>query len=420
MDPNSVKFAGDVTVNAVTIRSYNGADLDIKSLVQRIDIYEDLFSPFITVDLSIVDANNIIGKLPVIGEEIVVLDIIDGTGHGMKMKPMFVYKVKDRVEISERSVSYVISLISAEAVIDMNLAISKAFSGQPADIVKDLFKGDTFDTKMNVASEPTKNKVQFIANYWNPIKIIKFLCDRSISAITNSPSYIFYESIDGFNFVSQDFLVTQPCAVKFTHSSSNERDPAHSLERIRSIYIDEEFDYISRLKQGMYGNRLLQVNPFAKSYHYRYIDFTEMHKKYSRLNPVPISTENATRRINSSLVTKNSPSSAFDKMPFDGIGQWYQQRRIELSTRVAQKKQIDVPGRFNITVGHTADVFIYSEAPSRTEDKERDIYTLLDKVHSGRHLITAVHRRITRTAGHEMFLEICKDSFMEANNNVSR
>lgn len=409
-----MKFAGDVNVNSIVIRSYNGADLDIQSIVQRIDIYEDLFSPFITVDLSIVDTNNIIGKLPIIGEEIVVLDIEDGTGHGMKMKPMFVYKVKDRVEISERGISYVLSLISAEAVVDINLAISKSYCGQPSDIVRELVKGETFDSKQTIASEPTKNKVQFIANYWNPLKIIKFLCDRSISEVTDSPSYIFYESIDGFNFVSQDFLVTQPCAVKFSHSSSNERDMSHSLERIRTIYIDEEFDYFTRLKQGMYGNRLLQVNPFAKSYHYRYIDFIDQHKKYSRLNPVPISTENSTRRINSSLVDKNSPSSAFDKMPFDSIGQWYQQRRIELASRIAQRKQIDVPGRFNVTVGHTADIFIYSEAPARTEDKERDIYTLLDRVHSGRHLITAVHRRITRSEGHEMFLEVSKDSFMES------
>ena len=414
MEENSIGFAGDVSINAILIRSYNGTELEIKDSVQRIDIYEDMYSPFMTAELTLVDTNDVIGKLPIIGEEIVLLDITDGTGLGLKQKPMFAYKVKERTQVSDMAVSYTICCISIEAIVDMNIAVSKAYSGQPSDIVRDIVKKDSLQSESNIFVEPTKNSLQFISNYWSPVQIIKFLCDRSISAKTGSPSYIFYEDIKGFNFVTQDLLVTSQANSKFSYSNVKDADIGASLERIRTLYIDEEFDYISRLKAGMYGNRLLQVNPFAKSYHYRYIDFTEQYEKHSRLNTLPISSYNATRRINSTLVDKHSPSSAYSKMHFDGIGQWYQQRRIEMATRTAQRKQIDVPGRFNVDVGQVTDVYIYSQAPARTSDQERDVYSLLDRIHSGRHLITAVHRIITRDKGHTMSLEISKDSLMES------
>lgn len=419
MEENSIGFAGDVSINAVLIRSYNGAELEIKDAVQRIDIYEDLFSPFLTAEITLVDTNDIIGKLPIIGEEVVLLDITDGTGMGMKLKPMYVYKVKERTLVSDRAVSFTICCISIEAIVDMNIRISKSFSGQPSDIVENIVKKGSLESDQSIAIDPTKNSIQFIANYWSPVQTIKFLCDRSISANSNSPSYIFYESLNGFNFVSLDTLVSRPANSKFSYSNMKDNDVGSSLERIRTLYIDEEFDYITRLNNGMYGNRLLQVNPFAKSYHYRYVDFTEQYEKSSRLNPTPITSNSATRRINSSLVTKTSPSSAYSKMHFDGIGQWYQQRRIELSTRCAQRKQIDVPGRFNVGVGNVTDVFIYSEAPGGTQTGDRDFYSLLDKVHSGRHLITAVHHIINRSEGHKMSLEISKDSLILRNNDAT-
>jgi hypothetical protein len=412
MDDNVIQFAGDISINSVLIKSYTGLELEVKDTVQRIDIYEDLFSPFVTAEITIVDTNDIIGKMPIIGEEIVILDVSDGTGLGYIQKPMFIYKAKERTQVSDRSVSFTLCCISIEAVIDMNLKISKAYSGQPSDIVKNIIKKEGLTSDLDVACEPTRNSVQFISNYWSPIQIIKFLCDRSISASNQSPSYIFYENVSGFNFVSLDFLVSQNANSKFSYSNSKNNDIGASLERIRNLYIDEEFDYISRLENGMYGNRLLLINPTSKTYHYKYVDFEEQYKKYSRLNTNPITTSNSTRRINSNLVTKTSPSSVFKGMQTDGLSQWYQQRKIELSTRCAQSKQIDVPGRFNIGIGQVTDLYIYSEAQEPTESGTRDLYSILDKVHSGRHLITSVHRIINRDRGHTMALELSKDSLI--------
>lgn len=412
-DPNSISFAGDVDVKSAYVTSYNGSEMNVIELIQRIDIYEDLYSPFLTLDIVISDAIGLLNKMPMIGEETITLDITDATGLGLKKKEFFIYKIKDRVFTADKTNVYTMCCISIEAVYDLNLKISKSFVGQPSDIAMSLLKDLGLQTDVATYVEPTKNNIQFIANYWSPVQILKFLCDRSISKDTNSPTYLFYETINGFFFISQDFMVSQNTSSKFTLTNRSDNDISKSFERINKIYIDEEFDYITRLNNGMYGNRLLQVNPLSKSYNYRYIDFTTQFQNSSRLNTEPIGTSDATRRLNSHLITKTVPSSAYSKMQFDGMSQWYQQRKIELATRDAQNIQIDAVGRFNLSVGMVSDVFIYTEAPKNTESTEQDMNSLLDKTHSGRHLVTAIHHVINKGEGHQMFVSLSKDSMVK-------
>lgn len=409
-DSNQLGFAGDVSFKSAKLISYNGIEIEIIDLIDRVDIYEDIYAPFITMDLQVTDSVGLIDKTPFIGEESIVMNIQDATGIGLIEKIFFVYKIKDRLPVSDKAITYTMCCISIEALVDLNTRISMAFTGFPHDIARKIVNeiGLQTDKKFNV--EETSNRIQYISNYWSIVENLKFLSSRAISKGSRSPSYIFYENLDGFNFVSQDALVSQESAHIFAYSNRENTDINVSFSRINKLYIDQEYDYIDRLKNGMYGNRLLLVNPFAKSYNYRYMDFLYMYDKMSRLNNAPIATEQSTRRINSTLVSKNVPSSAYTNMKSEGTSNWFQQRQIELATREAQTMQIDVVGRFNVDVGHVADVFIYSEPPKNTDSGERDLYSLLDKLHSGRYMISAIHRVINRAEGHQMSVQLIKDS----------
>ena len=307
---NEIKVAGDVQVKGVIMTSLSGAVLDITDVCSRVEIFEDIYSPFLTMNISVIDSIGIAEKMPIIGEEYLTVNITDATGNGLINKEFYVYKVKDRVEVADRSISYVLCCISVQAIVDMNLKISRSFSDKPENIVKQLVKEMSIGNLVTTIAEESKNSVQFISNYWSPIQIIKFLCDRAVSKASASPSYIFFESLEGFRFVSMDALVSQPSSHAYVHSVKKDNDIAAGLSRIHKIHIDEDFDYIRRIHTGMYGNRLLTVDPFNKSYDMRYLDISYQQEKQSRLNPKALFTENATRRLNSNFEFRVAPSVA--------------------------------------------------------------------------------------------------------------
>lgn len=412
MDDNKIGFAGDIDVQKCTITSSNGVELDILHMVASINLYEDMYSPFLTAEVVVIDSIGLANKLPFRGEELITLTVKDGSGAGIVNQNFFCYKLKDRISLKENVYSYSLMLISCEAIDDISIKISKAYSGQPSEIVTNLVSREGLQSPKLVLAEDTKTPIQFIANYWSPIQAIKFLCDRSVSKSSKSPSYVFYETKVGFRFMSLNFLATQSSQHTFTYTTRVDNDVKHSLERIRELFVDESFDYIKRVKAGTYGSRLLLVNPVAKSYMYRNYDFTKANKDFARLNESPISTDNVTRRVNSVFDVRTAPTSTFKDMAFEGTLEWFQQRKTELALKDSQKIQIEVPGRMNISVGDISDVFIYSEVPRDSSSADTDFTKLLDKVLSGRYMITAINHKINKKE-HLMMLELSKDSMMK-------
>ena len=75
MQPNNpIRFAGDVSIDKVRIITSKGVYQDITAQVITVQIYEDLFSPFITGSLIIKDSLDLVNLFPFAGEEQVELD----------------------------------------------------------------------------------------------------------------------------------------------------------------------------------------------------------------------------------------------------------------------------------------------------------------------------------------------------------
>ena len=66
IDKNSLRFAGDVTIDRVVVTTSRGVYQEIQGQVLQIQIFEDLFSPFITVILSLKDTLDLSNVLPLI------------------------------------------------------------------------------------------------------------------------------------------------------------------------------------------------------------------------------------------------------------------------------------------------------------------------------------------------------------------
>lgn len=403
---SSISFAGDFTYSKAMLTSPNGLQVSLLEMIHETMIFEDIFSPFITAELLIEDQIGLYHKIPILGEEIVTLTLTNVDGEsGLKEFDFQLYKIKDFLPKGQRGFMYRLCLISYEAIKDMNLRISKAYKGNATDIVKQLTQTEGLQTDKKVYIEPSIGELQYISNYWQPIKNLKYLCNRTVAAASKSPSFLFFENKTGFFFYSMAALKGQEPVTSLHYSERKDQEVEKGLHRVEKLYIDTGIDYIHRNQNGGFGSTVVYVDPTKKTYRYRYLDFLSAFNDQPRLNELPMSSETVARRYGSTFDLNITPTFVKSSVKNEFSEVWYQDRLIELTSIKGFELQVEVAGDFQVQVGQTIDFHMYSG----TLGDSKDLNEVFDPLISGRYLVTAVAHHVNRTR-HAVMITLNKDS----------
>lgn len=416
MQPSKpIRFAGDVSIDKVKIITSKGFYQDISGQVITIQIYEDLFSPFITGSLIVKESLDLVNLFPFAGEEQVEIEIsTPSLQRGNISGRYYIYKLTDRELIGDRSVVYQLHFISVEAIVDLNKKVSKVFSGKISDIVNTFVTDKTYglESTKKLYVEPTSNNVKYISNYWTPVQNIMHCVEHSANQ-NKIPNYVFFENRDGFYYMSLDSLYTADVYQNFvydryTRDDQNKggsiRNIQEDYKRITAISIPVGFDYIDRIRSGMLSSRIISYDLTKKTYTAKNYNMFQNFDKQKHLNQNPISSDSSIFRANSLII--NSPR---DYGNFNGYGdvtnfKTAQQRVSLMKLAEANKLQITVPGRSDYTVGQKINVTLNKIEPFNK--KEEDI---TDKMFSGNYLISAINHYVDRNK-HECHIELVKET----------
>ncbi|HET8688097.1 MAG TPA: hypothetical protein VFM18_15790 [Methanosarcina sp.] len=406
---DTIKFAGEYSLTKANLTSYNGASVDIIDLIHNINVYEDIYSPFMTVDILIEDQIGLYHKMPILGEELLEISLTSVDGAlGLKNAVFSLYKTKDFIEKGQRGFLYTMSFISVEAIKDMNIKMSKSYKGTASQIANNLIKTEGLGTDKDVFIEESTGNLSYISNYWPPIKNLKYLCQRAMSKATNSPSYLFFENKFGFYFTSMATLKGQEPAINYFYSARMNQDVSAGMQRVEKIFIDRGVDYIQKIQNGAYGTNTVYVDPTRKSYLYKYVDFLASFEKQPRLNELPFGSNLATRRVNGAFYLNTTPTFARTGMNDENSDRWFQERIAELGAMQAIEIQIEVPGSLHVAAGMTTDLYMYTgDTPGSS-----NLHDVLDPIYSGRYLISAIAHSMNRER-HTMILTLAKDSIVK-------
>ena len=218
---NAIRFAGDVTIEKLELVSLNGFGQDVTNQIVAFEIYEDIFSPFITGTLALRESIDYAGLFPLVGEEYINIRIKTPTFDDKNMMiddQFFIYKMTNRNMVGDRNVIYELHFISREAIVDMNKRISKSYEGNVSDLAKEILsdKINGLETTKNILTEPTENSTKYISNYWSPVKNVNFLAECAKNG-NGVPNYLFFENRYGFNFGSLDTLSISGIKQSFTY-----------------------------------------------------------------------------------------------------------------------------------------------------------------------------------------------------------
>ncbi|MBE8233534.1 MAG: hypothetical protein HAW67_07325, partial [Endozoicomonadaceae bacterium] len=274
---NNLRFAGDVYINSVSIQGYNGVNLDITNQIIGINIYESIFTPFISGSVIIEDTLDLANLYPLVGQELIHIDIdTPSLQIGNIRESFMLYKMTDRIPNGDKSNIYSLEFISVEAYVDINKKVSLPFSGNISEMAEKIIHSLNFGLESRKQSiiQKTKRNHKFISNHWSPVAMLNYLARQAVGE-DNSTAFVFFENRDGFNFTSyeelsngqvyQDFLFD-----KHTRDLAGVSSDIKNVQRDYTTILDIEFkstyDYIEKIKKGMFSSKFTGYDLFNKQY----------------------------------------------------------------------------------------------------------------------------------------------------------
>ncbi len=417
---NQLRFAGDVNIEKATLVTPKGVFQNVTGQILSIKVFEDIFSPFITGSLVLKDSFDYHSMLPLLGEEFLELALNTPTIPGGKLKGTFhVYKMNEKINYGDRSTVYELSFISVESLVDTNKKLSKVFSGKISDIVSTFIYDpiDGLESKKKFLLENTRNTIKYVSPYWSPVKNLTFLADNSISE-TQSPSFLFFENRDGFNFRSLEKLYEGPVQQKFIMDrytrddfpmGGNALNILEDYKRIGTVEYSTNYDYMDRLRSGMLSSKLISYDSTKKTYTVKNYSARNRFDSQKHLNKNPNFSKDVIARASSNHILFPRAFETFTSFGDTTNSKILQERISFMKMAESQKITITVPGRMDYTVGMVVDVTIFKRQPVRKSDRQDE---LIDPIHSGKYLIAAIGHTVKPT-GHDCVIELIKDSSMK-------
>ena len=284
--PDTIEFAGDYDLSHIFLHTHKGDVIDIKNLVQELNIYESIYNNALTGSLVIVDAQNLIAKLEINGTERIsfklatpgakgklnIVDASESTGH-----PFHVYKISDRKQTSPGSFLYQIHFASREFMMNMRTKISQKYNGKSSASAFLMFM--KLDSHKTLTYEPSGNTQKVVIPNMRPFDAINLLASKTVPERTNGVGYYFYETTKGFHFRSWENMVVsegrnrRPVKQEFYYMPLNITDPdvgdriEHEYKSVESYKFENTFhDVAANTIGGTYGHRVITYNLFNKSY----------------------------------------------------------------------------------------------------------------------------------------------------------
>lgn len=414
MATDKIQIAGDVVIRDVSIVTAQGFVQTITPQVAAIEIYEDIFSPFLTGKVCINDSQDLQNLLPLIGQETIRVHIhtpsLEQTDD--YILDCMIYKMDDKFRKRERNLIYVLHFISREAIVDLNRYVSKGFKGNIHDIAKKIYTEELL-TKKTLDIEETGNTTRFIANFWNPVRCLQWIADQAVNK-QNVPSYLFFETGAGFHFrsltslyqgteIKQRFIWDNYTA-EITSTGGSVRSIERDFQRVLDIDMQDGWNYMERLKSGLYGSEILYYDIFTQQYVHK--AYRPTWDKTKGLNEFPLWNEKSIADATAVLIHDHQYQNAFTDYADVSNTKIRQERNSLLAQAEGCKVTIEVFGRCDYKAGQR----VILEIPKSTQIKKSDT-DYLDKLTSGNYLISAICHRIEREK-HSCSIELIKDSYM--------
>ena len=213
--------AGDFTVDELSLITTSGLRVNLIPNVVKLTIFEDINQSCISGTITLQDSMNLSSHGPIIGQEFLSMKvrtssvqddagIIDFTENLLA-----VHSLTAREKVGNNVQLYNLSFVSMELVRNQRIKVKKSFTLPWSDIVLSMLVNQ-LQTKKNIFVEKSVGVKKYIAPNIRPLDVVNTARDQSVAAFKSSPTYLFYETLKGFNFRTLASLYNEKPFMEYT------------------------------------------------------------------------------------------------------------------------------------------------------------------------------------------------------------
>lgn len=243
--------------------------ISLKKIFLEMNLFESLYDHFLKGEISLLDTYDLQVNFPLIGNETLEMKLTDRSRNAdgkenFKNLTFKIYKLDDLGLYRGITNKKVITLYftSQEAITNEQTKISKKLTGTAETILTTIITNNLNSTKNFTSETSDATSLDIFANFSRPSKLINLISKKSKSV--SYSDYTFYEDLDGFNFKTFSWLMSQAIKQEFTYSLNS--DSLASSHNVKMLQWDSNFDVLADTHLGLFGTTF--YTPHATDYSY--------------------------------------------------------------------------------------------------------------------------------------------------------
>ena len=397
------------------LRPNEGSSLDEDYDIVRgnpiINYFESIESPSISMTLTFIDVDQVLGRKGITGGEFINLTIQDGEVDKFKITDdhkMMLNSVRNMGTETNKQFA-TLEFISTETIVNETARVTKKFTGNVANIVEELLVSDKkgIQTKKKLEKDQAANSYSFIGNLKRPIDTIQWLCPKTQSSKTNF-GFLFYENLDGYHFKSIENLLKQD-PIEYTYTDKPD-DPNIGPFKILQNNLNQTNDIGMNCRMGMYANRTIYID--IENQTNEEVDFKitelDLNKPVKLLDGIEDFPTRLMLRVNDFGVAQVGAAKS-DVQPLSELAVYQNKSYIRNNLLFSQSLSIAIPLNTTLRAGFMIDVKLPlkkgdGEAPTDSTGNEKT------NDPSGKYLISEL-RHVIGAGAAETQLTLIRDVF---------
>lgn len=414
---NNLLKAGDYALTKLRLTStVTDSSIDITNIYTTIELFEDLFSPYMTGSVRMDDSFNIPETLPITGQEILEIEFkTDVENVDPVYKQFRVYKIDRQViDNNGKGQQYTLHLISEGGLINHANYCGYHVNGSVSDMVKTIvakhFPGYLWENKIEI--ETTNDNYSFVLpkNY-TPFKAISWLSNKAISSnVEDYSPFFFYETFDGYTFKSLKNIIKDGSKTiqDYFFVKNNSPNPDGSptslpvdgplgavFHRVQQLEEISRFNMAENIMSGTVSSRLVVHDLVQKQKReslFRESDVFDSVSKLGKMSHYKESKKDDELFFNRPCSYYYLPCTTFsvysDENPVVDnvrVEEYFLKRKYSINTMMTQKLAMEIYGDSTKRVGQVINLYTPKLSSDHSIQNEKD-----DKNLSGQYLITSI------------------------------
>jgi len=269
--------AGEYNIEELILISASGTEtINLAHAVSEVNIWESIYAPFITGKLALIDEVNYHNILPMVGQEIMKIKLSSPSMTTSEEVIQHIFYVHNIDSVSNINPNYdvvTLSFCSMEQIIGQRKKVQRTLVGTWSDIITNIVRND-LESKKDLYMEPCSGSQRIVPTGDSPFNLIDDAKMQAVSQKYGSPTFFFFETLNGIHFRSLESLYDNNLQGYYTadqYSGLEIGDKgriniAQEFSKMRKFARGSSNDTSEGQVSGTYASSIIEHDIFNKRY----------------------------------------------------------------------------------------------------------------------------------------------------------